>query len=145
MILGDLAHATGGSAVSDNDLAGWIRSPRQRRRSTSTIWASIPKDLKPDGKYHEIKVTLANSKGLSLAGTQGLLGAFHDEDDAATAATREIGEAVFSRDELRDLPIDIHTQFFKTTADDAKLKDHHSPRYTGSCICASRTNGIATT
>ena len=42
-------------------------------------------------------------------------------EGAAAAASREIGEAVFSRDELRDLPINIHTEFFKTTAEDASL------------------------
>jgi hypothetical protein len=35
---------------------------------------------------------------------------------------REIGEAVFSSDELSDLPLHIDTEFFKTTATDAKLK-----------------------
>ena len=43
-------------------------------------------------------------------------------EDAAATASREIGEAVFSHDELRDWPIDIHSQFYKTTADNAKVK-----------------------
>jgi hypothetical protein len=80
-----------------------------------------PKDLKPDGKFHEIKVALANGKGLSLQARKGYWAPSHLEDAAATA-TREIGEAVFARDELRDVPIDIHTQFYKTSADDAKVK-----------------------
>jgi hypothetical protein len=58
---------------------------------------------------------------------------------------REIGEAVFSRDELRDLPIDIHTQFFKTTADDAKAERSPLTSISGSLLCASRTTGTATT
>jgi VWFA-related protein len=120
MILGDLAHATGGTAVSDNDLAGGF--DRLANPPEYVYYLGFyPKDLKPDGKFHEIKVTLANSKGLSVQARKGYWAPSHEED-AATAATREIGEAVFSHDELRDLPIDIHTQFFKTTADDARLK-----------------------
>jgi hypothetical protein len=80
-----------------------------------------PTDLKPDGKFHDIKVTLANGKGLSVQARKGYWAPSHLEDAAATA-TREIGEAVFARDELRDVPIDIHTQFYKTGADDAKVK-----------------------
>jgi hypothetical protein len=40
----------------------------------------------------------------------------------AAQSSREIQEAVFSRDEVRDLPIDLHTQFFKTSDNDTRLK-----------------------
>ena len=33
--------------------------------------------------------------------------------DAAETAKEEIEEALFSREELRELPVDLHTQFFK--------------------------------
>lgn len=120
MILGDLAHATGGTTSSDNDLAGGFNRLANPPEYIYYL-GFYPKDLKPDGKYHEIKVTLANSKGMSVQARRGYWAPSHEED-ATAAATREIGEAVFSHDELRDLPIDIHTQFFKTAADDAKLK-----------------------
>ena len=119
LILGDLAYGTGGTAVSNNDLlSGFNRlaSPPEH----IYYLGFYPKDLKPDGRYHEIKVTLANNKGLSVQARKGYWAPSHEEG-AATAASREIGEAVFSRDELRDLPIDIHTDFFKTTAEDASL------------------------
>ena len=80
-----------------------------------------PKELKPDGRFHEIKVTLANGQGVSLRARKGYWAPSHTED-AAAASTREIGEAVFSRDELSDLPLDIDTGFYKTTPSDARLK-----------------------
>jgi hypothetical protein len=80
-----------------------------------------PKELKPDGKYHEIKVKLADTKGYTVQARKGYWAPSHEEDDAA-AASREIGEAVFSRDELRDVPIEIRPEFFKTTDADARLK-----------------------
>jgi VWFA-related protein len=120
MVLEDLAHSTGGTTSSDNDLLGGFN-----RLATPPEYVYYlgfyPKDLKPDGKYHEIKVKLANLKGFSLEARRGYWAPSHEEDEAATAS-REVGEAVFSRDELRDLPIEIHSEFFKTTEEDAKLK-----------------------
>ena len=66
-------------------------------------------------------MALANNQGLSIQARRGYWAPAHLED-AATAATREISEAVFSHDELRDLPLGIDTQFYKTTAADARLK-----------------------
>ncbi len=120
MMLDDLAHSTGGNTSSDNDLLGGFK-----RLATPPEYVYYlgfyPKDLKPDGKYHEIKVKLADTKGYSVQARRGYWAPSHEEDAAATA-TREIGEAVFSRDELRDLTIEIHPEFFKTTDEDAKLK-----------------------
>ena len=41
--------------------------------------------------------------------------------DPVEAAKQEIQEALFSQDEIRDLPVDLHTQFFKTDNYQAKL------------------------
>ena len=41
--------------------------------------------------------------------------------DAAETAKQEIEEALFSRDEMHDLPVELHTQFFKTSDKDATL------------------------
>jgi VWFA-related protein len=120
LILGDLAYSTGGAALAQNDFLGEFN-----RLATPPEYVYYlgfyPKDLKTDGRYHEIKVKLTEGKGLSVQARKGYWAPSHVED-AAAAASRQIGEAVFSHDELRDLPIDIHTQFYKTTADVAKVK-----------------------
>ena len=36
-------------------------------------------------------------------------------------AKEEISQALFSRDDMRDIPVDVHTQFFKPTDDEAQL------------------------
>ncbi len=120
MVLRDLADGTGGTAVSQND---FLAEFNRLANPPEYIYylGFYPKDLKPDGKYHEIKVKLTNTKGLSVQARRGYWAPSQEEDAAATV-TREIGEAVFSRDELHDLPIEIHTEFFKTTEEDAKLK-----------------------
>ncbi len=120
MVLDDLAHGTGGTSVSQNDFLAEFNRLANPPEYVYYL-GFYPKDLKPDGKYHEIKVKLADTKGLSVQARRGYWAPSHEED-AAAAATREVGEAVFSRDELRDLPIEIHSEFFKTTDEDAKLK-----------------------
>lgn len=41
--------------------------------------------------------------------------------DPAELAKQEIEEAVFSRNEVNDFPVELHTQFFKTSAANARL------------------------
>ena len=120
LILDTLAYSTGGTAVSDNDFLGGFN--RLANPPDYVYYLGFyPRDLKPDGKFHEIKVTLASGQGLSLQARKGYWAPSHVED-AASAATREIAEAVFSHDELHDLPLDIDTGFYKTAGADAKLK-----------------------
>jgi VWFA-related protein len=120
LILSDLAHATGGTALAQNDFLEELNRLSSPPEFVYYL-GFYPKDLKPDGKFHEIKVALANGKGFSVQARKGYWAPSHVED-AAAAVTREIGEAVFSHDELFDLPIDIHSQFYKTGTGDAKLK-----------------------
>jgi VWFA-related protein len=120
LTLDTLAHSTGGTALSDNDFLGGFNRLANPPEYVYYL-GFYPRDLKPDGRFHEIKVTLANGQGLSVQARKGYWAPSHVED-AATATTREIAEAVFSHDELRDLPLDLDTGFYKTTATDAKLK-----------------------
>ena len=120
LILGDLASSTGGTALAQNDFLAEFN--RLANPPDFVYYLGFyPTDLKPDGKFHDIKVTLANGKGLSVQARKGYWAPSHVED-AAAASAREISEAVFSHDELRDLPIDIDTQFYKTTLAGAKLR-----------------------
>ena len=117
-LLSDLAQATGGTYAAQNDFQAEF--DRLALPPEYIYYLGFyPQDLKPDGKFHEVKVKLATAKGLTLTARKGYWAPSHEEDAAATA-TREIGEAVFSRDEMHDLPIDIHTEFYKTGAWDAK-------------------------
>jgi len=119
MVLGTLASSTGGTALSGNDFLGEFNRLANPPEYVYYL-GFYPKDLKPDGKYHEIKVTLANNKGLSVQARKGYWAPSMWRSSSRRHA--EIGEAVFSHDELRDVPIDIHSQFYKTTADEAKVK-----------------------
>ena len=116
--LSDLAESTGGSRAAQNDFQAEF--DRLALPPDYIYYLGFyPKDLKPDGKFHEIKVTLENGKGLTVMARKGYWAPSHEEDAAATA-TREIAEAVFSNDEVHDLPISLHARFYKTGAWDAR-------------------------
>jgi len=121
LTLDELAAGTGGTAFrNSNDLVGGFNRLSAPPEYIYYL-GFYPQSLKPDGSYHGLKVTLANGKGLSINARKGYWAPSHDED-AAEQAKREIGEAVFSRDVLSDLPIDVRTQFFKSSDEDARLK-----------------------
>ncbi len=121
LTLDELADGTGGTPFrNNNDLLAGFNSLAAPPEYIYYL-GFYPENLKPDGSYHALKVTLPGRKGLSLKARKGYWAPSHTEDEAAQA-TREIQEAVFTRDEMRDLPIDVHTQFFKATDEDAKLK-----------------------
>jgi VWFA-related protein len=121
LTLDELADGTGGTPFrSNNDLFAGFNSLAAPPEYIYYL-GFYPENLKPDGSYHALKVTLPNQKGLSVKARKGYWAPAHAEDEAAQTS-REIQEAVFSRDEVRDLPIDVHTEFFKPTDADARLK-----------------------
>jgi VWFA-related protein len=120
LLLDDLAASTGGVAVNDNDFVGGLNRVSNPPESVYSL-AFYPKDLRPDGKFHEIKVTLTNGQGLSVQARKGYWAPDHFED-AVTLIKRELSEAVFSGETLSDLPLDVRTQFYKTVAAEAKLQ-----------------------
>jgi len=119
-VLAEIADSTGGVFFhNSNDLNEGFRRVGSLPDAYYVL-AFSPQNLKPDGKFHTLKVTLTNPKGLSLQTRRGYY-APKQPADMAAQATEEIQEAVFSQDELNELPIDVHTQFFRAGEADAKL------------------------
>jgi VWFA-related protein len=79
-----------------------------------------PQNLKFDGSYHSLKVSLVNAKGLQLQARRGYWAPNHAAD-AAEQSREEIQESVFSLEEIRDIPVDVTTEFFKTSDSSAEL------------------------
>jgi hypothetical protein len=65
-------------------------------------------------------VTVKNPSKLDIQARKGYYAPKHVADPAEEAK-QEIEEALFSQEELHDLPVDLHTQFFKSSDIDAKL------------------------
>lgn len=79
-----------------------------------------PLSLKLDGAFHEIKVKLQNAPGVTLQARRGYF-APRPGGDPVAEARQDIEEAVSSRERVRDLPAEVHTQFFKTSPEKARL------------------------
>ena len=119
-ILAEIADSTGGVFFhNSNDLNEGFRRVGSLPGAYYVL-AFSPQNLKLDGRFHTLKVALNNPKGFSLQARRGYY-APKKPADAATQATDEIQEAVFSQDELNELPIDMHTQFFRVGEADVKL------------------------
>jgi hypothetical protein len=80
-----------------------------------------PQNLKMDGNFHALKVSVVKtvSAGLSLQARKGYYAPKRLES-AEETARQEIEDALFSREEIHELPMDLHTQFFEA-ADGAKV------------------------
>jgi VWFA-related protein len=119
-ILRDLAFGTGGSFFhNNNDLDAGFRYIA----ATPEYWYVLgfsPQNLKLDGRFHDLKVTVKNGQKLTILTRKGYYAPKHIADPAEEAK-REIEDALFSQEEMHDLPIDLRTQFFKPSDMDAKL------------------------
>jgi VWFA-related protein len=119
-ILSELADGTGGTIFRNrNDLEQGLQQAVVAP-SVSYLLAFSPQNLKIDGHYHTLRVALAGKQKYSVQARRGYY-APRTIVDPAEAAKEEIQEAIFSQEEIHDLPIDLQTQFFKADAMQARL------------------------
>jgi hypothetical protein len=119
-ILAELADATGGRYFhNNNDLKAGFAQVAASPEFLYVLGFS-PQNLKLDGRYHTLKVTLKTSHGLDLQARRGYYAPKHLPDPEEDAK-REMQEAMFSRDEVQDIPLDLHMQFFKSSDVAAKI------------------------
>jgi hypothetical protein len=119
-VMAELAEATGGVFFhNNNDLAEGFR----RVASTPEYYyvlAFSPQNLKLNGRFHKLKVTLKPTEKYSIQARRGYF-APKQPNGPEQEAKQEIEDALFSQEELHDLPVALHTQFFKPTDSEAKL------------------------
>jgi VWFA-related protein len=115
-----LADSTGGVFFhNSNDFDEGFRRVAETPEY-SYVLAFAPQNLKLDGTFHSLKVTLKSPQKLSLQARRGYY-APKNFANPEEQAKQEIEDATFSQDELHNLPVDLHTQFFKASDEDAKL------------------------
>ena len=116
--LAELADGTGGTYFHNrNDLVEGFKRVAARPEYVYVLGFS-PQNLKLDGRFHAVKVVVhpseSDSGKVTLQARRGYY-APRQLSDPAETAKQEIEDALFSREELRDIPIELHTQFFKPT------------------------------
>lgn len=120
-VMAELAAGTGATFVqNNNDFDEGLR-----RLATAPEFYYLlgfsPQNLRMDGSFHALKVTVVkNIKDVALNARKGYYAPTHVED-AKETARRELEEALFSRDETSEIPVEFGTQFFKASEDAAKL------------------------
>jgi VWFA-related protein len=119
-VLGELAHGTGGTFFHNrNDLDEGLREA-VAAPPLSYLLGFSPQNLKVDGRFHGLKVSLTNKQKYSIQARNGYY-APKTVANPVEAAKLEIREAIFSQEELHDMPVDVQTQFFKKDATSARL------------------------
>lgn len=119
-IMAELTAGTGGKYFhNNNDLAGGLRD-LVALPEFYYLLGFQPQNLKLDGSFHAIKVSIAEKTGYTLQARRGYYAPKRLEDPAELAK-REIQEALFSREEMRDIPVELHTQYFRTGEDKATV------------------------
>ena len=123
-ILENLTSGTGGKLVQNqNDLTAGL----QRLGAAPEVFYLLgfsPQNLKLDGSFHSLKVevnaSLKTTAGLSVEARRGYYAPTH----LATAeedAKEEITQALYSRYEMNDIPVQMNTRFFKESESEARL------------------------
>jgi VWFA-related protein len=112
-VLAEFADGTGGTFFHNrNDIdQGLLQAAAEPE--VSYVLGFSPQNLKLDGKYHHLKVTFTAKQKWTLQARHGYF-APHEMADPEAAAKEEIQEAIFSQEELHDVPVDCQTQFFKS-------------------------------
>jgi len=86
----------------------------------SYVLAFAPQNLKLDGSFHSLKVKLKTPQKLTLQARRGYY-APKGSVNLDEQAKQELEDETFSQEELHNLPVKLHTQFFKSSDQDAKL------------------------
>ena len=119
-LLAELAEGTGGTFFhNSNDLDAGLKRVSDAPEYFYVL-GFAPQNLKLDGTFHRLKVALKESNKLALQARRGYYAPRHVAD-AVETAKREIEEALFSREEIHDIPVELHTQFFKSSDENARL------------------------
>lgn len=119
-VLRDFAYGTGGTLFhNSNDLEGGLKRAGAAPE-ISYVLAFSPQNQKMDGRYHTLKVGMAGKQKYEIQARRGYY-APRKVNDPAEQERAEIQEAVFSQDEIQELPLDLQTQYFKSDASGAHL------------------------
>jgi VWFA-related protein len=117
--LAELADGTGGTFFhNNNDLKAGLGRLTDVPEF-SYVLGFTPTSLKTDGSFHALKIRLPNAKQFSVQARRGYYAlAPVSAEDAATA---EMRDAVFSREERKGLPSGFKLQISRTNTGDSKL------------------------
>jgi len=117
-VMKDLAEGTGGSFYRNNNdlLRGMDRIAAAPE--FSYVLGFSPSELKSDGRFHALKVRLTEIRNATVEARRGYYAIARE----ASRVRDDIDEAVFSRDQINDIPVVLQTGYSKPmNSDEAKV------------------------
>ncbi len=119
-VLADFAYGTGGAFFhNSNDIVGGMKMIGSAPDVSYVIGFS-PQNEKMDGAFHTIKVKLTGKQKYQIQARRGYY-APRKLKDPKEQERQEIQEAIFSQDEIMDLPLELQTQYYKKDQTQAQL------------------------
>ena len=119
-VLAQLADGTGGKFYHNRNDVDEAMREAGAAPAYSYLLGFSPQNLKIDGRFHNLKVALTSKEKFEIQARHGYF-APRTLMDPAESAKLEIQEALFSQEEIRDLPVEFQTQFFKKDEAQARL------------------------
>jgi VWFA-related protein len=130
-VLAEVAYGTGGEFFhNNNDLRGGFRA--LAGSPVYYILAFAPNDIKQDGKFHSLRVTLAEAHtGLTLQARRGYFAPMSEAEaaetekrnssDAEAQASEQVREAILSRVEIRQFSVEPFARLSSTAGEAREL------------------------
>jgi VWFA-related protein len=119
-VLAGLAAGTGGTWFQNNNDIGLGLARLAGPAGDSYLLAFSPQNLKQDGRFHTLQIKLKQPGKLTVYARRGYY-ASSPNTDPEQNAKQEIEDAVFSQEELQEVPLQLMTQFFKTAEDASRI------------------------
>ncbi|PYT78036.1 MAG: hypothetical protein DMG40_21290 [Acidobacteria bacterium] len=119
-VLAELADGTGGTFYHNRNDVDEAMREAGAAPDVSYVLGFSPQNLKFDGRFHSLKVALTTKEKFNIRARHGYF-APRSAADPAQVTKEEIQEALFSQEEIHDIPVDLQTQYFKKDAAEARL------------------------
>jgi VWFA-related protein len=140
-VMQELAEGTGGMFFhNDNDLLAGLKKVTSRPEYVYVLGFS-PENSKP-GMLHQLKVSLRRKGGLQVQARHAYSLAAVEPDPSVQAneGLRRAAEAIFSREEVRELPVELSTHFVRS--EDSKVHLSISARIDGKGLHYQKVDGV---
>ena len=119
-VLAQFADGTGGKFYHNRNDVDEAMREAGAAPEVSYVLGFAPQNLKFDGHFHTLKVSLTTKEKFSVQARHGYF-APRSASDPAQLAKEEMQEALFSQEEILDIPLDLQTQYFKSDQAGARL------------------------
>lgn len=119
-VLAELADGTGGTFYHNRNDVDEAMREAGAAPAVSYVLGFSPQNLKFDGRFHTLRVALTTREKFNIQARHGYF-APRSAADPAEVAKEEIREALFSQEEVHDIPVDLQTQYFKKDQAEARL------------------------